>query len=208
MSKIGDLFVRLGLKKSEFDRGMDEAATKAKGFGKTVEGVASKAKIAWAAAAAAIGVFVKEFVQHSQRFGDQWRQTTSQMKAAWSTFLTSLTNWDWEGFGRRIGNAMSAAKQSTMAHDLETEVTNSINIRKGQMEEELAMLRIQSQNTKLSYQERADAARKYLEKVKPLYDQEIHNDSRCIQLSLRYRFNVTPSKYKGTGAGNAEKDRL
>ncbi|MBR5654979.1 MAG: TonB-dependent receptor [Prevotella sp.] len=34
------------------------------------------------------------------------------------------------------------------------------------------------------------------------------NDSRCVQLSLRYRFNVTPSKYKGTGAGNAEKDRL
>ncbi len=34
------------------------------------------------------------------------------------------------------------------------------------------------------------------------------NDSRCIQLSLRYRFNVTPSKYRGTGAGNAEKNRL
>ncbi len=34
------------------------------------------------------------------------------------------------------------------------------------------------------------------------------NDSRNINLSLRYRFNVTPSKYKGTGAGNAEKNRL
>ena len=34
------------------------------------------------------------------------------------------------------------------------------------------------------------------------------NDSRCVQLSLRYRFNVTPSKYKGTGAGNDEKNRL
>ena len=34
------------------------------------------------------------------------------------------------------------------------------------------------------------------------------NDSRCIQFSLRYRFNVTPSKYKGTGAGNTEKNRL
>jgi len=34
------------------------------------------------------------------------------------------------------------------------------------------------------------------------------NDSRCVTLSLRYRFNVTPSKYKGTGAGNAEKIRL
>jgi len=34
------------------------------------------------------------------------------------------------------------------------------------------------------------------------------SDSRCVALSLRYRFNVTPSKYKGTGAGNAEKNRL
>ena len=34
------------------------------------------------------------------------------------------------------------------------------------------------------------------------------NDSRCVTLSLRYRFNVIPSKYKGTCAGNAEKNRL
>ena len=34
------------------------------------------------------------------------------------------------------------------------------------------------------------------------------NDSRCVTLYLRYRFNVTPSKYKGSGAGNAEKNRL
>ena len=34
------------------------------------------------------------------------------------------------------------------------------------------------------------------------------NDTRFISLSLRYRLNVTPSKYKGTGAGNAEKGRL
>ena len=34
------------------------------------------------------------------------------------------------------------------------------------------------------------------------------NDTRSVSLSLRYRFNVTPSKYKGTGAGNAERNRL
>ena len=34
------------------------------------------------------------------------------------------------------------------------------------------------------------------------------NDTRYVSLSLHYRFNVTPSKYKGTGAGNAEKNRL
>ena len=41
-----------------------------------------------------------------------------------------------------------------------------------------------------------------------MYRKMEDNDSRSIQLSLRYRFNVTPSKYKGTGAGNAEKNRL
>ena len=41
-----------------------------------------------------------------------------------------------------------------------------------------------------------------------MYRKMEDNDSRCIQLSLRYRFNVTPSKYKGTGAGNTEKRRL
>ena len=41
-----------------------------------------------------------------------------------------------------------------------------------------------------------------------MYRKTEDNDSRCIQLSLRYRFNVTRSKYKGTGAGNDEKDRL
>ncbi len=41
-----------------------------------------------------------------------------------------------------------------------------------------------------------------------MISKEEDNDSRCIQLSVRYRFNVTPSKYKGTGAGNAEKNRL
>ena len=32
--------------------------------------------------------------------------------------------------------------------------------------------------------------------------------SREIGISLQYNFNATRSKYKGTGAGNAEKSRL
>ena len=173
MSKIGDLFVRLGLKKSEFDRGMDEAKAKTRGFGESMKEIGAKAKVAFAAIAVAAAAFVNEFVRHSQRFGDQWDQTMSRMKAAWNTFLTTLTNWDWEGFGRRISGAMEAAAQSTAMHDLEVEVRNSINIRKGQMEEELAMLQIQMRDTKLSYDERAAAAERYLAKVRPLYDQEI-----------------------------------
>ncbi|MGM9733672.1 MAG: outer membrane beta-barrel protein [Prevotella sp.] len=33
-------------------------------------------------------------------------------------------------------------------------------------------------------------------------------DSRCFSIGIQYNFNTTRSKYKGTGAGNAEKNRL
>lgn len=39
-------------------------------------------------------------------------------------------------------------------------------------------------------------------------EQTSWSDSREIALTLRYKFNTTRSKYKGTGAGNAEKNRL
>lgn len=37
---------------------------------------------------------------------------------------------------------------------------------------------------------------------------EKHNNLRSIELTVGYRFNVSRSKYKGKGAGNAEKERL
>lgn len=43
--------------------------------------------------------------------------------------------------------------------------------------------------------------------LRSLY-QETHNDSRKFELSVRYNFNATNSKYKGTGAGNDEKNRF
>lgn len=39
-------------------------------------------------------------------------------------------------------------------------------------------------------------------------NKDCDNYTRGIQLQMTYRFNVTRSKYKGTGAGNAEKSRL
>ena len=33
-------------------------------------------------------------------------------------------------------------------------------------------------------------------------------DTREVSLTIRYTFNATRSKYKGTGAGNEEKQRL
>lgn len=43
---------------------------------------------------------------------------------------------------------------------------------------------------------------------KMLTEQISWSDSREVVLTLRYKFNATQSKYKGTGAGNLEKERL
>ena len=38
--------------------------------------------------------------------------------------------------------------------------------------------------------------------------QECHRDSRELEITVKYKFNTTNSKYRGTGAAQAEKDRL
>ena len=41
-----------------------------------------------------------------------------------------------------------------------------------------------------------------------LTDQDVYSYTQCVGLTLSYNFNASRSKYKGTGAGNAEKSRL
>ena len=38
--------------------------------------------------------------------------------------------------------------------------------------------------------------------------QDVYTYTQCVGLTLSYNFNVSTSKYKGTGAGNDEKSRL
>lgn len=173
MSKIGDLFVRLGLKKGDYDRGMDDAAAKAQGFGRTLTQMKAVALGVWAAIGVAVTKVAGDIVNNSQKIGDEWNRSMSRMKAAWGTLISSLSSWDWSNFGKRIRTAMDSASASFDAHDAATEVMNSIALQRGAMQDELAQLEIMSRDTRLSYEQRAAAAQKYLDKVKPLYQQEI-----------------------------------
>ena len=173
MGKIGDLWVRLGLKSEDYKKGMDNAKKETNSFSQGLGKMKATAVAVWAAIGTSVVSFAKQFVTHSQKIGDQWNAVVGQMKASWSQFLTSLTNWDWNGFANRIGDAMDAAKRSVAAHDAEFEVQNSIKLRKAAMAEELASLDILMRNTQKSYNERAKAAQDYLDKIEPLYKQEI-----------------------------------
>lgn len=172
MSKMGDLIVRLKLQYDDYKKGLKKASADTTSFGGTLGKIKGVGLAVWGAIGAGVTAMAKSFVNHSQTMSDKWSLGVNQMKAVWSQFLTSLTSWDWEGFGQRIKDAMSAASESTLAHDAEFEVTNSIKLRKAAMADELAQLQILMRDANKSYEERARAAQEYLDKVKPIYKAE------------------------------------
>jgi hypothetical protein len=173
MSKLGDLIVRLKLQYEDYKKGLKNAANETNSFGGALGKLKGVGLAVWGAIGAGATAMANAFIKHSQTMGDKWNVGVNQMKAVWNQFLTSLTSWDWEGFGQRIKDAMTSATASTAAHDAEFEVTNSIKLRKAAMADELAQLQILTRDTRQSYADRAKAAEEYLNKVKPLYDAEI-----------------------------------
>ena len=173
MGKIGDLWVRLGLKKDEYTKGMNEAKKENDVFGASLGKMKAGALAVWAAIGTAVVGFAKEMINGTNRIGDAWNRTTAQMKSGWDVFIQSVSNWNWDNFIARIRESANAAKELQNAMDFEFEATNSINLQKAMMSEELAQLQIDMRDVNKSYEERVAAAEKYLSKVKPIYEQEI-----------------------------------
>lgn len=198
--KIGDLWVKLGLKKEEFDKGMKEAGNEVSGSGGLlgkIKGLKVGALAAWAAIGAAAVAMADKFAHTSQRLGDAWDQTVAGMKGAWSTFISAINSTDFSGLGKRIADSFREARQLASLKDAEFEVTNSIELQKSAMKDELAILRVRMQNQKLSQKEREAAAQEYLSKVKKIYDQEADYRKRySIQAQNTY---LTSAGIKETG---------
>ena len=173
MGKLGDLIVRLQLKPDDYKKGLKQAEKDTKGFSATLSKIKGAGVAVWAAIGASVISFGKQLITSSQRIGDAWNRMTSQIKGGWDVFVQSVASWNWDNFIGRIKEATVAAKSLTNALDAEFEISNSIKLQKAAMAEELAELEVLARDQTKSYEERADAAQKYLDKVKPLYDQEL-----------------------------------
>lgn len=173
--KIGDLWVKLGLKKDEFSRGIKEAGNEVSGSGGLlgkIKAFKGGALAVWAAVAAGAVAMADKFAHTSQRLGDQWDQVTAGLKASWQTFVSAINSTDFSNLGKRLADSFREAKQLASLKDAEFEVMNSIELQKSAMKDELAILRVRMQNQKLSQEERLAAQKEYLAKLKPIYDQE------------------------------------
>lgn len=202
--KIGDLWVKLGLRKEEFSRGMKEAGEEVSGAGGLlgkIKAFRGGALAVWAAVAAGAVAMADKFAHTSQRLGDQWDQVTAGLKASWNTFIAAVNSTDFSGLGKRIADSFREARQLASLKDAEFEVMNSIELQKSAMKDELAILRVRMQNQKLSQAERLKAQEEYLAKLKPIYEQEeAYRKKYSIQAQNTY---LTGAKLRET-RGNRE----
>lgn len=180
MGKIGDLWVRLGLKSDEFSRGIDNSKKKTEELKKPIGGVKESfeklkagAVAVWAAIGASVVAFGKEMIKTTNAIGDQWAMFTAQAKAGWTTFVQAVSNFDFDGFIDKFKEATAAAKELQATLDYEFEATNSIKIRKSAIADELEVLRIAARDQTKSLQERLTASQEYIRKITPIYEDEI-----------------------------------
>jgi hypothetical protein len=180
MGKIGDLWVRLGLKNDEFTKGIDKSKKKTEELQQPIgkvkgafEGMKAGALAVWAAIGASVVAFGKELISTTNRIGDAWQSFTAQAKAGWTTFVQAISNFEFDGLIGNIKEATAAAKELQSALDFEFEASNSIKIQKSQMAEELEMLRIAARDQTKTQKERLAAADEYMRKMSSISEQEI-----------------------------------
>ena len=174
MGKISDLWVKLGLKKEGFDKGMQDVQTKAKDTESKFEKIKEKGMAVWAAIGAAVIKFGQELVSATNQAEDKWAMFTSKARAAWDAFVRGLVNnSSWSQFWADLKSSLAAAEQLTEALDADTEILNSIKIQKARMGNELEELNIAMRDQTKSYEERAAAAKRYMGLVDPIYAKEI-----------------------------------
>lgn len=200
MGKIGDLWVKLGLKSDDYKKGMDNAKKETEGFKGSLGKMKAGALAVWAAIGAAVTKFATDLINSTNRMGDAWAIFTTQSKAAWDTFLSAVSSWDFNDFFGRMREATAAAAEYAQALDSEFEANNSVRLQRAAMAQELAALRVLMQDQTKSYDERVKAAEDYLAKVSPIYDQILAQAKRMEDAHL--------GKWlAGTGLGDSEQVR-
>lgn len=173
MSKIGDLFVRLGLKNDDYKKGMKDAQKQTKNFGGGLKEMKATAIAVWAAVGASVIKFGKDMINATQKIGDAWNRMTSSVKAGWDSFVQSLSNFDFSNFAQRVKETGTAARALTDVKDLQFEVVNSVRLQKALLADNLSQLRIAMMDATKSYEDRLEAAKDYIKKIEPIYQQEI-----------------------------------
>lgn len=169
MGKIGDLWVKLGLKKQDFDNGINDAKKSTQSFSDKMKGLAPVAKLAWAAVAAAVVKFANDAIKMTQKWGDKWNETMSGINAAYGAFVRGLSSGEgWSELFDNMREAARLAREAQKALDEVFERKTSYSYQEAETEKEIANLQLIMRDSRKSNKERIEAAQKIIELEKSL----------------------------------------
>ena len=192
MGNIGDIWVRLGLKKDGYTKGLNEAKKETQGFGANLGKMKAGALAVWGAIGAAVVAFGKQLISATNRIGDAWNHSMAQMKAGWDVFLQSLSNWNWDNFIGRIRESVTAAKELQGILDNAWENQNSIRLQRAEMAPLLSELEIAIRDRGRTDEERLAAASQYRQLIEGLYQQDIAQKTEEASAQVRTWIAGTP----------------
>lgn len=173
MGKIGDLFVRLGLKSDGFKKGMQDAKKETQSFGSKLQNMKAGALAVWAAIGTAVIKFAQDFISSTNQLGDAWERNMRGIKNSWQTVKGALTSGDFKNFGKNIADAFKAGKDAADAADAEFELVESAKLQRQAIQQELNELYAMMRDTSLSNADRQAAADRYKALLQPIADAEI-----------------------------------
>ena len=169
MGKIGDLWVKLGLKKQDFDKGMNDAKKSTESFASKLKNLAPIAKMAWAAVAAAVVKFAADAIKMTQKWGDKWGETMAGVKAAYGAFVRGLASGEgWSQLFDNMREAARLAREAAKALDEVFERKTSFSYQEATTEKQIADLQLIMRDSSKSEKERMAAAQKIIELEKQL----------------------------------------
>ena len=199
MGKIGDLWVRLGLKSDDYKKGMNDAKKETTSFSSKLKNMKAGAVAVWAAIGTSVIALAKDFISSTNKIGDAWSQTMGGMKQSWQTFKGMLTNGDFKNFGKRMKDAFTGGKEGVAAADEVYEITNKLNIARAKMQSTLNDLYFAMTDPAKTLEERIAAGKKYLSMQEDLYKEE-------IAMMKRQKENAVRVWLSGTGVNASVAD--
>ena len=187
MGKIGDLFVRLGLKKDDYSKGLKEAKGEAEGFGSKLGTIAKGVAAGFGVVAVSVGVVVKAIStlsKQNQTLGDSWNRTVASMKAAWDSFKTDVANTDFTGVVERARNAAAAAADYYSAKDWDFEVEQANRMIMAEKAADIEKWQEIARDMTKSNKERVEAIQNIMKTMAPVYANTIAQNAITARASL------------------------
>ena len=161
--KIGDLWVKLGLKKDEFSRGIKQADGEVKSFAGGMKSLSAIGAAAWAAVSAAVVKFAKDAISMTQKWGDQWSETMAGIKGAYSSFVRQISSGDgWNNLFANMREAYRVSKEVAAALDEIFERKVSYSYQEADTERQIAQLQLIARDSSKSEADRIDANKKII----------------------------------------------